>query len=460
MTFISYAQNAEDVVLWRALKDVENGFYIDVGACDPTELSVTRAFYERGWSGINIEPSREYHERCVAERPRDLNLNVAAGARSGILRFHNVAGTGLSTTVAAIADSAARQGFTVEERDVPVLTLADICADAARPEIHFLKIDVEGGEMAVLEGADFNRFRPWIVVIEATVPLSSERNDAAWQPLMRAASYEQAFFDGLNLYFVAAEKRGLIAALATPANVLDDYKPVALHLAEKQVATLAENVAQQEVALRQANQQVTEQAARLAEQEHALAAQALKLKETGRNLAEQQRQLRENAVRLREQAETLEQVAQAVAMDAQADGMRVMPRGNVAMQVRQQLAERGRELTFLRLQHGDLMRHRDSLLASTSWRLTAPLRKTRTAISVIRSQPSQFVPLLMGNLRGGNRAGAMLGLASATDRQPSQPLTLPENYASLGHRDRLVAFIRTDMERQRQAAGHSRPHPT
>ncbi len=33
--FISHAQNFEDVILWRALKHVQNGFYIDVGAQDP-----------------------------------------------------------------------------------------------------------------------------------------------------------------------------------------------------------------------------------------------------------------------------------------------------------------------------------------------------------------------------------------------------------------------------------------
>jgi hypothetical protein len=57
MPFISYGQNSEDVVLWRALRDIGTGFYVDVGAGDPKEDSVTHAFYERGWSGINIEPS-------------------------------------------------------------------------------------------------------------------------------------------------------------------------------------------------------------------------------------------------------------------------------------------------------------------------------------------------------------------------------------------------------------------
>ncbi|RQU92579.1 FkbM family methyltransferase, partial [Burkholderia cenocepacia] len=48
MTLISFAQNQEDVMLWRALGHVHNGFYIDVGAADPVDLSVTKLFYDHG----------------------------------------------------------------------------------------------------------------------------------------------------------------------------------------------------------------------------------------------------------------------------------------------------------------------------------------------------------------------------------------------------------------------------
>ena len=56
MTVISYAQNFEDVMLWRALQHVGAGYYVDIGANDPVVDSVTRWFYEQGWSGLNIEP--------------------------------------------------------------------------------------------------------------------------------------------------------------------------------------------------------------------------------------------------------------------------------------------------------------------------------------------------------------------------------------------------------------------
>ncbi len=75
MTFISYAQNYEDVMLWRALKDVSNGFWIDIGAAHPREYSVTRAFSERGWCGVNVEPEPGYAAELRAERPRDVNYS-------------------------------------------------------------------------------------------------------------------------------------------------------------------------------------------------------------------------------------------------------------------------------------------------------------------------------------------------------------------------------------------------
>src|SRR3954462_3282364 len=83
MMFISYAQNFEDVMLHRALMGVVNGFYIDVGASDPVLDSVTKAFYELGWTGITIEPEPEVSRKLCEDRKRDINLGVAIGDHAG-----------------------------------------------------------------------------------------------------------------------------------------------------------------------------------------------------------------------------------------------------------------------------------------------------------------------------------------------------------------------------------------
>ena len=75
--FVTYAQNFEDVILWRALKHIDRGFYVDCGAYDPTRHSVTKAFYDRGWRGINIEPILSLLQEFVVQRPLDANLAIA-----------------------------------------------------------------------------------------------------------------------------------------------------------------------------------------------------------------------------------------------------------------------------------------------------------------------------------------------------------------------------------------------
>ncbi|MFC7552898.1 FkbM family methyltransferase [Pseudoroseomonas wenyumeiae] len=441
MTLISFAQNGEDIVLWRALGHVENGFYIDVGACDPSDLSVTRLFYDRGWSGINIEPAKEFYDRCMAERPRDLNLNVAVAAHAGIMRFMNIPGTGLSTTLENVAAKASERGWGVETRTVPALTLADICESTKVDEIHFLKIDVEGGERAVLEGADFQRFRPWVMVIEATQPLSTERNDHLWRDLVLNAGYEQAFFDGVNLYFVAAERRELIEKLAIPPNALDDFKPIAQHRAETEAAERAA-----------ALEQLT---ARLAAEEQMTAALRSELDVAQRALASAERQivqqeglLRDRLAQIQRQTKMLEQIQHVVAQEI---GSGHLPSSDLPGALRSHLAEKNYQLSLLRSQHSDVVQHRDSLLASTSWRVTSPLRKTRTAMHVLRSEPRHFLPLLVKNLRREQIRTLLPGLMlNPSGPQEANSMSLPANYGELSHRDKLVVLLRTDTMRQRK----------
>ena len=226
--FVSYAQNLEDVLLWRALgAAVEGcGFYIDVGASDPTTLSVTRAFYDRGWSGLNVEPLPEAAEALKAARPRDVTVAAAVSDAPGHRRFHRVfraAQTGLSTFDAEEAERQRAAGAKVEALDVPVTTLAALCREHVHGAVHFLKVDVEGAEAAVLAGADFALVRPWIVLVEATRPLSGKASGIEWEPALIASGYRFVWFDGLNRFYLARERDDLARHFELPPNVFDEY---------------------------------------------------------------------------------------------------------------------------------------------------------------------------------------------------------------------------------------------
>ncbi|HHF7374746.1 FkbM family methyltransferase [Legionella bozemanae] len=224
MNFVSYAQNFEDVMLWRALKHIKNGFYVDVGANDPTHDSVTRAFYEKGWAGINIEPVSEWFQKLKKERHRDINLQVAAGERQGEIFFYELPNTGLSTTNKAIAEKhEIEQGYTKIERKVPVMTLTEIICEHQIKQIHFLKIDVEGAEKKVLEGLDFAKIRPWIVLVESTLPNTQIEDFIEWETLLLNAEYDYVYFDGLNRFYIAKEHDDLSHHFKTPPNYFDGF---------------------------------------------------------------------------------------------------------------------------------------------------------------------------------------------------------------------------------------------
>ncbi len=72
---ISYAQNGEDIRVWRAFGGddaPENLIYADIGANDPWELSITASLYELGWRGILVEADPELAAklRRVSDRCR------------------------------------------------------------------------------------------------------------------------------------------------------------------------------------------------------------------------------------------------------------------------------------------------------------------------------------------------------------------------------------------------------
>jgi len=241
--FVSHAQNQEDVILHRVLRDVSSGFYVDVGAQEPDVDSVTRSFYEAGWRGLNLEPDVQAFGRLAAARTRDVNICAAAGERPGRRPFFDIPGTGLSTLDVATAHAHRARGLVVLEREVEVVTLADVCAAHAPPVIHFLKIDVEGAERDVLAGCDFGRFRPWVVVVEATRPMQPDAAHLEWDALLTGEGYSFRYFDGLNRFYLAAEKGDLSERLGPPPNTFDGWVPASTVRVESQLAALEREVA-------------------------------------------------------------------------------------------------------------------------------------------------------------------------------------------------------------------------
>ena len=192
----SYAQYLEDIILFLFLHDIKTGFYIDVGANDPIIDSVTNFFYLRGWNGINIEPLNDKYILLKEKRPRDINLNIAAGKEKGSTTLYIY--KGLTTTIKNYSRPWA------PTKIVKVETMADICKEYVPKgiRIDFCKIDVEGGERNVLLGYDFINYRPIIFCIESTLPLSMIPSYQLFEDILIENNYSFIYQYNINRFYV------------------------------------------------------------------------------------------------------------------------------------------------------------------------------------------------------------------------------------------------------------------
>lgn len=223
MTKVSYAQNYEDIMLWRALKHIEQGFYVDVGANDPIIDSVTKLFYDAGWSGINIDPVEKFIEKYHLLRERDVSISKAVSDKKGVMQLWQCDIPGWSTLDRAVVAKHESEGYEGRWSEVIINTLSAILDEQNIPDIHFLKVDVEGAEYRVLKGNDWSKYRPWIVLIEATVPNTQISDYDECEKLLLENQYHHVYSDGLNRYYVANEHSELDENFKYPPNVFDDF---------------------------------------------------------------------------------------------------------------------------------------------------------------------------------------------------------------------------------------------
>ncbi|HQT42585.1 MAG TPA: FkbM family methyltransferase [Halothiobacillus sp.] len=236
-------------MLMRALGHIDQGFYIDIGANDPVVDSVSLAFHQRGWRGIHVEPMANYAELLRQQRPHDLVIQAVVSTDTASIGFYEIPDEGISTADARIAQQHRERGFTVNEIQVASTTLSSIFEGCDAPEIHWLKIDVEGFESQVIASWMPSDYRPWVVVVESTLPLTQIPNHRRWQSSLLKLGYRLVYFDGLNRYYLSNNHPELKAHFATPPNVFDDFSlsgtanaPFHRHLTEQCANKLAEQV--------------------------------------------------------------------------------------------------------------------------------------------------------------------------------------------------------------------------
>jgi FkbM family methyltransferase len=141
---MKYSQNDEEVVILSYFAG-RTGKFADVGAFHAFTLSNTRALYERGWSGVLVEPAPVNYAGIVdvyKDEPRIQVLNFAVGAQDGELEFFDSGGDAVSTSVPEHRDKWAAGGVNFTPIKVKQVGAAWF-ADNYLTDCDFLSIDTE-----------------------------------------------------------------------------------------------------------------------------------------------------------------------------------------------------------------------------------------------------------------------------------------------------------------------------
>ena len=193
--FKSFSQCFEDLILFCIFYDIRKGFYIDIGANDPNIISVTKAFYLRGWYGINIEPLPNKIQELMKYRKRDINLQIGVGEKKGIARlFEKESGSTLFKEYSSNNS---------QILNIHIDTMLNICNKylPKKEVVQFCKIDIEGGEKEALLGYDFENCRPKVFCIESTKPGSYIPTFEQWENILFKNDYSFVYQYEINRYY-------------------------------------------------------------------------------------------------------------------------------------------------------------------------------------------------------------------------------------------------------------------
>jgi len=192
--YFSFSQSGEDYNVRNIFKEKRDGFYVDIGAYHPFNVSNTVLLYLfYNWKGINIDAMPGSMETFRKYRKRDINLEFAVSSQQEELTYYIIDETSTMNTFS--------REF-LEENNVLELVQKEIKINAyplseildkylpADKNIDLLNIDVKSMELKVLQSNNWEKYRPKCIIMEFSGNRISEIETSATGKLLKELGYE------------------------------------------------------------------------------------------------------------------------------------------------------------------------------------------------------------------------------------------------------------------------------
>ncbi len=200
-------------MLWRVLKEVQRGTYIDIDFRPSAPGDATRAFFERGWRGIHTRADNAGVKTLLSTFPGDAVLPWDPRRTDG-------GGASIS--------SIRQLWLHVEPGE----------------SIHLMRISGSAETVTeILPTNDWARLRPWIVMVVCPHHLGPARS--VWHGPLQKYGYDFAYSDGTNHIYVVREHEDHISAFRDPPNAFDAFVPSTVMNANSSDSTSSLSATQQ-----------------------------------------------------------------------------------------------------------------------------------------------------------------------------------------------------------------------
>lgn len=209
----SYSQAGEDKIIQFILDYINKKqalvSYLDIGCNHYKKLNNTYSLYQKGHRGVLVEANPGFIEELREKRPGDVVLNMGvAGHSADSMKFYITNADGLNSfDLNSIQEAKKKLEWLQVEKEVnvPVLTMEDIINQYCGKTPDIVSIDVEGLEIDILTGLDFDEHRPKAFIIETInystkLQINAKREDI--MEFMHTKGYEEYAFTGVNSIFI------------------------------------------------------------------------------------------------------------------------------------------------------------------------------------------------------------------------------------------------------------------
>jgi len=166
----SNSTHGQDLWVLATTNFRKNGYYVEMGAIDGVFQSNTYILEkDYGWQGILVEPDKRFSSVLEKNRPNSKIDYSCVWSTTGKIKTFYQSNTMIDarSTIEEFAEVGSANRTNWNKYTVNTISLIDLLHRYNAPNyIDYLSLDVEGSELTILKGFDFNQYEFGCITIE------------------------------------------------------------------------------------------------------------------------------------------------------------------------------------------------------------------------------------------------------------------------------------------------------